>query len=90
MDRLSKLLFGIDKSMKILEIGPGYNPAIRKADGWNVWTIDHATRDELLTKYSEDANVPFDLSKMEEIDFIFSDGLCTRRSRPNTTAPSMR
>lgn len=73
MDRLDKLLTGIDRSMKILEIGPGYNPAVRKADGWNVWTIDHATRAELVRKYENDANITQDLSRMEEIDFIFSD-----------------
>ena len=44
MDRLSKLLFGIDKSMKILEIGPGYNPAIRKASTGQALQAHHANR----------------------------------------------
>jgi hypothetical protein len=62
----------IDKSMKVLEIGPSYSPVVRKADGWNAWSIDHLDQDGLRKKYAMDPNV--DITCIEHVDFVWTGG----------------
>jgi SAM-dependent methyltransferase len=69
MDRLQKLLVSIDKSMKILEIGPSYNPIVSKSDGWNVLSVDHTDQEGLQAKYRSDPTV--DVNRIELVDFIW-------------------
>jgi SAM-dependent methyltransferase len=71
MNRLDKLLFGIDRKWRILEIGPSYNPAVPKAAGWQSYVVDHASQAELRAKYAG-YNVPCD--KIEPVDFIWTEG----------------
>jgi SAM-dependent methyltransferase len=71
MNRLDKLLHGIDKKSSVLEIGPGYNPAVPKSQGWNSYCIDHGTKEELIEKFK---NEPVDVLKIEQIDFVWKDG----------------
>jgi SAM-dependent methyltransferase len=71
VDRTDKLLHRISRTAKILEIGPGYNPLVRKSDGWNVFTIDHGTADELRKKYRA---IGTDTSRIDEIDFVWRGG----------------
>jgi SAM-dependent methyltransferase len=70
LSRAEKLLYRLDKSMKILEIGPSYNPTAPKSQGWNCWTIDHEDQANLRAKY-KDAGV--DVSVIEPVDFIWRD-----------------
>lgn len=72
MDRVQKLLFRIDRSMKVLEIGPSYNPIAPKSQGWNSWSVDHANQEELKEKYRSDASV--DVSRIEAVDFMWHSG----------------
>jgi SAM-dependent methyltransferase len=72
MDRVQKLLSGIDRSMKILEIGPSFNPVAPKSQGWNSWSVDHADQGELKEKYRAHASV--DESQIEAVDFIWHNG----------------
>jgi hypothetical protein len=71
MRREKRLLNGANRSTRILEIGPGYNPIASKRAGWNTHVIDHASREELRRKY---AGAPVDLEAFEEVDTIWSDG----------------
>ncbi len=71
MPRTDKLLWQLDKSMKILEIGPSYNPVAPKAEGWNCFSVDHDTQENLRAKYSVH---PVDINRIEPVDFIWSDG----------------
>lgn len=71
LSRTDKLLCRLDKSMKILEIGPSYNPIAPKAEGWNCFTIDHESQENLRAKY---AVHPVDISRIEPVDFIWRDG----------------
>jgi SAM-dependent methyltransferase len=71
MDRSTKLLTGLDRRNKILEIGAGYSPIVPRSDGWNSYALDHATQGELKLKY-QDHNVPID--KIETVDFIWRSG----------------
>lgn len=72
MTRTDKLLYHIRKDMKVLEIGPSFRPTCIRADGWDVYSLDHATRDELREKYCHHAGIDIDL--IEEVDFIWRGG----------------
>lgn len=71
MSRTDKLLCRLDRSMKILEIGPSYNPVAPKAEGWNCFSIDHETQENLRAKYT---GHPVDINRIEPVDFIWRDG----------------
>jgi glycosyltransferase involved in cell wall biosynthesis len=58
--------------MKLMEIGPSYNPIIPKADGWQTTIVDHADQAELRQKYHD---VPgFPASNIETVDVVWRDG----------------
>ncbi len=38
--------------MRGIEIGPSYRPLCPKNQGWNTLVVDHATRAELVAKYT--------------------------------------
>jgi SAM-dependent methyltransferase len=59
----------VDRTARILEIGPGYNPVAPKSGGWNTHVVDHATRDELRRKYSSAA---VNLDAFEEVDTVWN------------------
>lgn len=69
LSREDKIRTGFAKDMKILEVGPSYNPLIPKRDGWNAFTVDHVSREELVKKYSGHANV--DVSRIEDVDYVW-------------------
>jgi SAM-dependent methyltransferase len=69
MERVEKILSHLDKNGLGVEIGPSYNPAAPKRAGFKVHIIDHATREELIEKYTNH-NVPLD--NIEEVDFVWT------------------
>lgn len=69
-NRSDTLLSMFNPKGKGLEIGPSFNPLLRKSDGYNVEIVDHLSAADLREKY-RDANV--DLGRIEEVDYI-SDG----------------
>jgi SAM-dependent methyltransferase len=71
MDRLEKLLFGIERSARILEVGPSHNPVAPKAAGWHSFVLDHATQDGLKEKY-RDHYVRNE--RIEPVDFVWTGG----------------
>ena len=73
MDTRAKLLCGdLQKSAKIIEIGPNFAPLVPKRDGWNTTIVDHAPREELIKKYR--GNPAVDPGIFEEIDLIWQGG----------------
>jgi SAM-dependent methyltransferase len=72
MDRTEKLLFRVNRSMKILELGPSFSPLVPKSAGWNSWSVDHADAQTLREKYKSAAGV--DCSKIESVDFVWTSG----------------
>ncbi len=54
----------------VLEIGPSYNPITPKAEGFRVTVMDHASREELVAKYTA---YSIDVSRIEEVDVIGTD-----------------
>jgi SAM-dependent methyltransferase len=45
---------------------------VRKTDGWEVWSVDHASRQELVEKYGPDPKVTE--WRIGEVDFVWRDG----------------
>ncbi len=70
--RAAQLLAGLDRSARIIEIGPSYNPIAPKADGWNTRTLDHTTRASLIEKYAGQPAV--DAARIEDVDFVWTSG----------------
>ncbi|HSW07271.1 methyltransferase domain-containing protein, partial [Aquabacterium sp.] len=70
--RKELLLSLIDTSALGLEIGPGFNPLLPKSAGYQVETLDHASREDLVRKYSGAASV--DVSRIEAVDHVSTGG----------------
>ncbi len=50
MQRSNKVFEHVNRAGRGLEFGPSYNPLAPKSEGFDVVTIDHAIRDELVGK----------------------------------------
>jgi SAM-dependent methyltransferase len=74
-DRELHLLVGLTKASKLIEIGPAHNPLVPRSAGWNSFSLDHATRADLITKYAGDSAV--DPTRIEEVDFVWHGGSLT-------------
>jgi Methyltransferase domain len=71
MSRLDRLLCGIDRTARILEIGASFSPAAPKADGWQTYVLDHAPQEELKRVYQTHG---VDCDKIETVDFVWTGG----------------
>jgi predicted SAM-dependent methyltransferase len=72
LDRREQLLAMIDLHGRGLEIGPGFNPLLPKAEGYQVETLDHATQDELRAKYAGASGA--DTTRIETVDHVWRGG----------------
>ncbi|HUB16976.1 MAG TPA: methyltransferase domain-containing protein [Acetobacteraceae bacterium] len=72
MDRMTRLRGTSTRLSRILEIGPSHAPVAPKADGWNSFVVDHATREELWQKYQHDPTV--NLNAIEAVDAVWRGG----------------
>jgi hypothetical protein len=68
LTRQQRLLSLIDSQALGLEIGPGFNPLLPKAEGYRVETLDHASQEDLRRKYSGAPGV--ELEKIEAVDYV--------------------
>jgi len=66
-----KALCLVSRAMKILEIGPSYNPIAPRSQGWNSFSLDHATQEELRSKY-ESHYQP--VERIEPVDYLWKGG----------------
>jgi SAM-dependent methyltransferase len=69
--RTAIIMAVLDRSMRIVEIGPSYNPVVPKSNGWQTTIVDHASRGELQALYAQHG-VATDL--IEEVDIVWRDG----------------
>lgn len=69
-----------------LEIGPGYNPLVPKAQGFPVETVDYTDADGLRAKYRTTPNV--DVAAIEAVDHVLdgSKSLAEAINRPGSFA----
>ncbi len=68
--REDKALWVVRQDMKILEIGPAYNPLVPKAKGWNSFVLDHTCEEELRNKYRG----PHPIERIEPVDYVWQNG----------------
>jgi hypothetical protein len=69
--RRDRLLEGLPRSARLVEIGASFRPLVPKRDGWNTCVVDHDTRDGLLAKYAAAA---IDPGELEEVDVLWKGG----------------
>lgn len=76
MTRNERIRSQFDQTMRLIEIGPSYNPIVPKSQGWNTIVVDHTTKGELLDKYAPGSLVSegFDASVIEEVDIVWRQG----------------
>jgi SAM-dependent methyltransferase len=58
-----------NKRMRIIEVGPSYNPVAPKSDGWGTYVVDHGSQAELIQKYQEQ-----DVTRIEAVDCVWAGG----------------
>jgi len=62
----------VHKTQLGIEIGPSYRPTFSKLDGWNIVTVDHCSKSDLVLKYrAENVDEKF-IANIEEVDFIWT------------------
>jgi SAM-dependent methyltransferase len=64
-----KALALVERDMKILEIGPAFDPMAPRSQGWLSYSLDHATQEELRQKYRGQA-----VENIEPVDFVWQGG----------------
>jgi SAM-dependent methyltransferase len=70
LNRNDKALCMVSRGMKILEIGPAYNPLAPRSRGWNSFSLDHATQEALREKYRGAQPI----ERIEPVDYLWTDG----------------
>lgn len=69
--RRKKLLNGISREMRGLEIAPWFAPIAPKAEGFNVKILDFFPKSELVPRAIADPNVPIGAERnIEDVDFV--------------------
>lgn len=53
-----------------IEIGGGFNPLVRKSDGYDIHTVDHLTREQLFEKYKNDVNARHLVQNIQHVDGV--------------------
>ncbi|MCJ2101249.1 methyltransferase domain-containing protein [Methylobacterium sp. E-046] len=72
MNRTQRLLRSLPRDARLVEVGPSFAPLAPKREGWNTFVIDHASRDDLVAKYTAHHGV--DTTRIEEVDFVWQGG----------------
>lgn len=71
IDRTEKLLHGLRIDLPGVEIGPSFAPIAPKAKGFQTTVVDHASKDELVSKYQGHA---VDVGRIEDVDVVWTSG----------------
>ena len=88
LSREDKIRTGFTKDIKLLEVGPSYDPLIPNRGDWNVLTVDHASREELVKKCSGHANV--DVSRIGDVDYVWKGCQPNRRNQCFRAGPTIQ
>ncbi len=73
-ERARRILAAVDLSGLGLEIGASYNPLLPKRSGARIEIVDHATREELVTKYRALGIPDEQVNQIEEVDYVSGGG----------------
>jgi SAM-dependent methyltransferase len=72
-ERLERLLIGIDRGARGLELGPLNRPILSKSD-YDVRYVDHASTEDLRQKYGGGTDASVDIAGFETVDVVWSGG----------------
>lgn len=72
--RQTAALSHVDLAGQGLEIGPSYSPLVPKSFQPSVETVDHATRDELVAKYTSYGLGQDLIDRIDEVDYVWAGG----------------
>ena len=78
--RSDLLMTKLDKFMKIVEIGPSYNPVAPKSEGWRTTIVDYASQSDLKNIYKNHVLA----DQIEEVDVVWNGGAISDAFRPET------
>jgi 2-polyprenyl-3-methyl-5-hydroxy-6-metoxy-1,4-benzoquinol methylase len=70
--RSETLLAPVPRSGRVIEIGPSFSPIAPKAEGWDVCSLDHLSREGLIAKYTGHPGV--DTTRIEDVDYVWTGG----------------
>lgn len=70
-ERNARLLEGLARDARLIEIGPSFNPVAPKSAGWQVTIVDHASQADLVAKYAGGA---VDTGLIEPVDVVWAGG----------------
>lgn len=62
----------VNKAQRGIEIGPSYRPTFAKKDGWNVVTMDHCSKEDLISKYRDEKIDEKFISNIEKVDYVWT------------------
>ncbi len=69
MDRIERMLLGVNKTMNLVEVGPSHNPIVPKSAGWNTIIVDYADAKFLKEHYKHQ-----DYECIEDVDVVWRSG----------------
>lgn len=69
MDRIERMLLGLNKDMTLVEVGPSHNPIVPKSSGWNTVIVDYADATFLREHYKNENH-----ARIEDVDVIWRSG----------------
>ncbi len=69
MDRIDRMLLGVDKTMTLVEVGPSHNPIVPKSAGWNTTIVDYADAEFLREHYKNE-----NYARIEDVGVIWRSG----------------
>ena len=73
-ERQKDALAHLDLSGFGLEIGGAYDPLLTDSVAANFDTLDHATREDLVDKYSSYGRTHEKIEQIQEVDFVWAGG----------------
>lgn len=69
MNRIDRMLAGLDRGMALVEVGPSHSPIVPKAAGWNTVVVDYADAGFLREHYKHESH-----ERIEDVDVVWRSG----------------
>jgi hypothetical protein len=69
MNRMDRMLTGLNRRMALVEVGPSHSPIVPKAAGWNTVIVDYADAGFLREHYKDE-----NYECIEDVDVIWRSG----------------
>ncbi len=81
MERIDRILSGLDKCMALVEVGPSHSPIVPKSAGWNTVVVDYTDAASLREHYKNES-----YERIEQVDIIWRSGQMHEAFHPRKLA----